>query len=147
MQGLASFDRWLTGRAAPQIGRTAAPARSAAVPALTRYLVDPAQQAVATVEREAGPAALLRAAHRIGPDDWLGLLADDTQTRGCSQRWRLALWRRGEAPQWLAAPIGARPGQAAAALRRAALEQAVQALWNNGWRLVDAAAAPAERRS
>src|SRR6218665_138081 len=69
------------------------PARSAPAPALTRYLVDPAQQAVATVEREAGPAALLRAAHRIGPDDWLPPLAPDTQTRGRPPR-------PGRRPRW-----------------------------------------------
>jgi hypothetical protein len=57
--------------------------------------------------------------------DWLGLLADDSQSRGCQLSWRLALWRRGGEPQWLSPPLRARAGQSSASLRREALTQAL----------------------
>lgn len=94
--------------------------------------------------RRASPARIVRAAYGVRGDDWLGLLADESQGQGTQQAWRLALWRAaagGEAealPQWLSPALLARPGQSPAALRDAVLQQAVQALWRQGWRLQEA---------
>jgi len=98
MHTLASFDRWLLQRAAPQ------PSCSP----------DAAER--------------LRAFHGASDGDWLGLLADESLERGCRQHWRLALWRRGGEPQWLSPPLPARAGQSASSLRREALAVALQAL-------------------
>lgn len=70
-------------------------------------------------------ARRLRALHGAGDADWLGLLADDSQSRGCQLSWRLALWRRGGEPQWLSPPLRARAGQSSASLRREAITQAL----------------------
>lgn len=134
---LAAFDRWLTR------STEARQARPACSPSPSRYLIGPDAGTVTPVSCAAGPTEILRAAHATSPEDWLGLLADEAQAgrRGLSQPWRLALWRTGAAgPRWIGdKALNARPGQSAAALRAAALEQAVAALWAQGWRLVDAA--------
>lgn len=131
MQGLASFDRWLTQRVPPSA--------SAEVPSSARYLVGPAHQLI-EVERDAGTAELLRAAHGATPADWLGLLAEEA--RGHRTRWRLALWTPNDpqGPRWIGPALKSHPGQRSAALREAALELALGALWGQGWRLVDAVA-------
>lgn len=67
----------------------------------------------------------LRAAHGATDADWLGLLADDSQSSGRRHHWRLALWRRGSEPQWLGPPLRAYAGLSSAALRREALRQAL----------------------
>lgn len=136
---LAAFDRWLTrGAEACQVR----PAPTLAPPPL-RYLIDPSASAMTPLACAASSVDLLRAAHGVGPGDWLGLLADEAQAGrvGLSQAWRLALWRAGAAsPSWLNdESLMARPGQSAAALRAAALDRAVAALWTQGWRLVEAA--------
>ncbi|HEX2011313.1 MAG TPA: hypothetical protein VJN44_10280 [Roseateles sp.] len=136
---LAGFDRWLT--------RGTAARRASPRPTLpTRHLIGPGAVAALPLPCDAGPAEILRAAHGIEAGDWLGLLADEAQRgtagRGLSQTWRLALWRAGRdggGLVWIGAALSARPGQSAAALRSAALGQAVQELWAQGWRLLEAA--------
>ncbi len=94
--------------------------------------------------RRASPARIVRAAFGVRRGDWLGLLADESQGAGTQQAWRLALWREttagaGEAaPQWLSPALLARPGQSPASLRDQVLQQALQALWLQGWRLQEA---------
>jgi len=136
MQGLASFDRWLTRRVLP--AARLVPLAPATAPA--RYLVGPTPDTVRPLTQHADAAEILRAAHGLGPQDWCGMLADDAHSRGCRLAWRLATWpaQGGAAPRWLSAPLLARPGESAADLRRAALERGLQALWAQGWRLVEA---------
>lgn len=136
MQGLASFDRWLAHRAAPAATIAATPVADIAA---TRYLIAPRRTNAVAVAHDADAATLLRAAHGLTDGDWLGLLADDARRAGARQAWRLAFWREGR-PQWIGDALVARPGQNGAALRRAALAAAVDGLWANGWRLVDAGA-------
>jgi hypothetical protein len=98
--------------------------------------------------RRASAARIVRAAYAVRSVDWLGLLADESQGLGTQQAWRLALWRglpaAGSAaaaepgPQWLSPVLLARPGQSPNSLRDAVLEQALQALWQQGWRLQEA---------
>ena len=94
--------------------------------------------------RRASAARIVRAAFGVRPADWLGLLADESQGFGTQQAWRLALWRAepstdaAAAPQWLSPVVLARPGQSASELREAVLSQALQALWQQGWRLQEA---------
>ncbi|MCV2361941.1 hypothetical protein LNV23_00590 [Paucibacter sp. DJ1R-11] len=158
MQGLASFDRWLTRRSprpssAARVGRPADLASGAqpvqASPlsfptrpvAARQHLLSPQGQLLATLPRSAAPAQILRAALGLQSSDWCGVLADESQGHGLQQAWRLALWRREGAAaaglQWLSEPVWARPGQRPAALLQAAQRQAVQALWQQGWRLRD----------
>jgi hypothetical protein len=100
--------------------------------------------------RRASAARILRAAYDVRDGDWLALLADEAQGRGTQQAWRLALWRGklaadaqaeaegSAAPQWLSPVVLARPGQSPRSLRDEVLKQAVQALWQQGWRLQEA---------
>lgn len=94
--------------------------------------------------RRASAARIVRAAHGVRRGDWLGLLADESQGAGTQQAWRLALWRgapstsSAAAPQWLSAAVLARPGQSPTSLREMVLQQALQALWLEGWRLQEA---------
>ncbi len=83
---------------------------------------------VRTVSALPDPDRRLRAHHGASEADWLGLLADDNQSRGSGFCWRLALWRRGGQPEWLGPPLRARAGQSAASLRREALNRALLAL-------------------
>jgi hypothetical protein len=143
MQGLASFDRWLTRHAAPSAAAEsttcAVPAQAAAAP---RHLISPWGEVLAPMPRRASAARIVRAAYCVRSADWLGLLADESQGHGTQQAWRLALWRAAAAtdtaPQWLSPVVLARPGQSPNALRDAVLEQALQALWQQGWRLQEA---------
>ncbi len=70
-------------------------------------------------------ARALRAAIGASDSDWLGLLADDSQSRGSGFAWRLALWREGGEPQWLSPPLRARAGESAASLRQQLVRQAL----------------------
>ncbi|MEJ6007868.1 hypothetical protein WG899_20150 [Paucibacter sp. AS339] len=94
--------------------------------------------------KRASAARILRAAYGVRSADWLGLLADDSQAQGTRQAWRLALWRAdaageaGAGPQWLSPVLAARPGQSPAALREAVMNEALSALWQQGWRLQEA---------
>lgn len=155
MQGLASFDRWLTRRAAhapqrplvpvtspaPQpatLSFTAQPA-SAAQQQQQQHLLSPSGQHLATLPRGASAAQILRAALGLKAHDWCGVLADEGRSRGLQQAWRLALLRQqGAALQWLGEPLFARPGQRPAALKLAVQRLALQALWQQGFRLRDA---------
>lgn len=156
MQGLASFDRWLTRRSprtssAARTGRPAdlasdaQPAQASPLSFPTRpvaarqHLLSPQGQLQATLPRSATPAQILLAALGLQASDWCGVLADEGQGHGLQQAWRLALLRPAAASglQWLSEPVWARPGQRPAALLQAAQRQAVQALWQQGWRLRD----------
>ncbi len=94
--------------------------------------------------RQASAARILRAAYGVREGDWMGLLADESQGRGTQQAWRLGLWRgapsgeAGAAPQWLSPVLLARPGQCPNSLRNEVLSRALQALWQQGWRLQEA---------
>ncbi|MFO1251233.1 MAG: hypothetical protein U1E77_08915, partial [Inhella sp.] len=73
MQGLASFDRCLAQRHA-----FAAPAaRSDSRPSLNRYLIGPLADQVLPLPACADARTLLRLAHGIGAEDWLGVLAEE----------------------------------------------------------------------
>jgi len=132
MHGLASFDRLLTrartdSRTAPQ----------------TRRLVNRQGEAVADLPFPCSPNAILRAAHRIASDDWLGVIADESRQSGLASPWRLALLRAerhgqpriASGPLWLSAALPARPGLRPQALKQQAEALALQALWQAGWRL------------
>ncbi|MDC8772673.1 hypothetical protein [Roseateles albus] len=154
MQGLASFDRWLTRRAASLAASesvqhsnpksTQPAALPAQVASASRHLISPWGEALAQMPRRASAARIVRAAYGVRSGDWLGLLADEAQACGTQHAWRLALWRASAsseaqaAPQWLSPVVLARPGQSPNALRDAVLEQALQALWQQGWRLQEA---------
>lgn len=106
-------------------------------------LIDPWGEPVAEFARQPSDAQVLKAAHRLAPQDWCGVLADEAIEaggRGGRPQWRLALLRaaRAEASgelQWLSpalpAPAGRRPAQLLSELRAAAVQQ----LWRHGWRL------------
>ncbi|MEJ6001735.1 hypothetical protein [Paucibacter soli] len=136
MHGLASFDRLLTR------ARSGTPTGSAAQ---TRQLLNPQGDSVAELPFPCSPQAILRAAHRIAADDWLGVLADDSRQRGLNNGWRLALLRadrhgqprlqRDAGPLWLSAPLTARAGLRPQLLKQQAQTLALQALWQAGWRL------------
>jgi len=137
MQGLASFDRLLTR------GRTDKLAPGA--PSPSRQLISPAGDAVARLPFPCAPDAILRAAHRIAADDWLGVIADDGRQTGLASPWRLALLRadrhgqprlsRDAGPLWLSTALPARPGLRPQALRQRLQVLALQSLWQAGWRL------------
>lgn len=167
MQGLASFDRWLTRRAAGHLSaaRTTQPSLRSLVPVTSpapqpatlsftaqpapaaqqqqqqqQHLLSPAGEHLATLPRGASAAQILRAALGLKAGDWCGVLADEGRSRGLQQAWRLALLRQqGTALQWLGEPLLARPGQRPAQLQQAAQRLALQALWQQGYRLRDAA--------
>ncbi len=163
MHGLASFDRWLTRRAAGHLSaaRTTQPSLRNLVPVTSpapqpatlsftaqpapvaqqqQHLLGPAGEHLATLPRGASAAQILRAALGLKAGDWCGVLADEGRSRGLLQAWRLALLRQqGGALQWLSEPLLARPGQRPAQLQQAAQRLALQALWQQGYRLRDAA--------
>ncbi|PIM52975.1 hypothetical protein CS062_12180 [Roseateles chitinivorans] len=135
---LAQFDSLLTRR------RTA---RAAAAPAQPlRTLCDPWGEPVAEFSRFPSDLELLKAAHRLQADDWIGPLADDAQPRRLSAVWRLALLRadrhgqarvsREPGPQWISPLLTARPGERPGVLRRELHAAAVRQLWQAGWKLV-----------
>ncbi|UXH77005.1 hypothetical protein [Roseateles amylovorans] len=136
---LAQFDSLLARR---RFARNAAPvARSS-----SHQLRDPWGEPVATFSRFPSDAELLKAAHRLQSDDWLGVLADESQTQGLRTAWRLALLRadrhgrarvsREVGPQWLSPVVTERPGARPSELRRALCATAVAQLWQTGWKLV-----------
>ncbi len=131
---LAQFDSLLNRR------------RAAATPAQPRRtLLDPWGEPVAEFSRFPSDLELLKAAFRLQADDWIGALADDGQSHRLNAAWRLALLRadrhgrarvsREIGPQWLCAPLVARPGERPAALRRELHAAAVRQLWQAGWKL------------
>lgn len=136
---LAQFDTLLTRR------RSASAPRVSAAPSL-RQLRDPWGEPVAEFSHAPSNAELLKAAHRLQSDDWIGVLADETLSAGLNAAWRLALLRadrhgrarlsREIGPQWISAPLPQRPGIRAAALRQELQAAAVQQLWRSGWKLV-----------
>lgn len=140
MHSLASFDRWFV-QAARRPASAPQAAAAAPAPLSCCYLIGPQRDSAVRVDR--GSAAdILRAAHRIAAEDWCGLLGDDAGSRGCRQVWRLALWRAqaaDTAPLWLSEAVVARPGQRPGELLEAVQRAALQALWAQGWRLVEAA--------
>lgn len=90
-----------------------------AIASFDRWLTQRTASALPDADRR------LRAALGAAESDWLGLLADESQCRGSGFNWRLALWRRGQEPQWLSPPLRARAGESAARLRRLAVGQAL----------------------
>ncbi|WP_067062812.1 hypothetical protein [Roseateles chitosanitabidus] len=134
---LAQFDSLLTRR---RLGTTHTPARSAHV------LRDPWGEPVAEFSRFPSDLDLLKAAHRVQGDDWVGVLADEAQTRNLNAPWRLALLRadrhgqarvcREPGPQWIGAAQASRPGARSAELRRDLCAAAVRQLWQSGWKLI-----------
>lgn len=135
---LAQFDTLLSRRRNPLPAATPQPA--------VRTLRDPWGEPVAEFKQAPSDIDLLKAAHRLQGDDWLGVLADDAQGRGLTAAWRLALLRADRhgrprisaqvGPQWLGAAITDRPGVRPAALRRDLCAVAVRQLWASGWKLV-----------
>lgn len=155
MQSLAVFDRCFSRPAGRLAGSASAsglgqghhaglpesaPTAQAALAA--PYLISPWGEAVAPMPRLASAARILRAAYGVRDGDWFALLADEALGQGTQQAWALALWRgaagASAAPQWLSPALLARPGQRPNALRDEILRQAVQALWQQGWRLQEA---------
>ncbi|WP_431287172.1 hypothetical protein [Roseateles chitinivorans] len=136
---LAQFDSLLSRRRAART-TTASPAQA------PRTLRDPWGEPVAEFSRFPSDLELLKAAHRLQADDWIGPLADDGQAQRLNAAWRLALLRadrhgrarvsREVGPQWLSAPRVARPGERPTALRRELHAAAVRQLWLAGWKLV-----------
>ncbi|SEK40313.1 hypothetical protein SAMN05216359_101708 [Roseateles sp. YR242] len=134
---LAQFDALLTRRRTPP---AAAPHQT------TRTLRDPWGEPVAEFKHTPSDIELLKAAHRLQGDDWLGVLADEAQGRGLNAAWRLALLRADRhgrprlsaqvGPQWLSAAVAERPGVRPAVLRRDLCAAAVRQLWASGWKLV-----------
>jgi hypothetical protein len=140
---LAQFDALLSRRRAARTRTSTANALPAQAP---RTLRDPWGEPVAEFSRFPSDLELLKAAHRLQADDWIGALADDAQAHRLNAAWRLALLRadrhgrarfsREVGPQWLSAPHVARPGERPAALRRELHAAAVDQLWSAGWKLV-----------
>lgn len=137
MEGLASFDQWVARNGNH---------RSAAHPARPQLrkppyrLISPGGVEVVEFDREPQATCLLRAAHGIADGDWWGLLADESLSCGARLHWRLALWRSSvdhPEPQWLSSGVLASAGRPPTSLRQRALAQGVQALWDQGWRLVE----------
>ncbi|WP_416757418.1 hypothetical protein ACNI65_14190 [Roseateles sp. So40a] len=134
---LAQFDSLLTRRRAARA--TPAPAQP------QRTLRDPWGEPVAEFSRFPSDLELLKAAHRLQPDDWIGALADDAQSQRLNAVWRLALLRadrhgqarvsREPGPQWISPQQTARPGERPATLRRQLHAAAVRQLWLAGWKL------------
>jgi len=112
----------------------------------SRTLRDPWGEPVAEFQHTPSDLDLLKAAHRLQADDWVGVLADEGQGRGLRAAWRLALLRADRhgqprlnasvAPQWLSASVTERPGARPGALRRDLCAAAVRQLWASGWRLI-----------
>ena len=135
---LAQFDSLLSRRRAART-TTVSPAQA------PRTLRDPWGEPVAEFSRFPSDLELLKAAHRLQADDWIGALADDGQAQRLNAAWRLALLRadrhgrarfsREVGPQWLSAPHVSRPGERPAALRRELHAAAVRQLWQAGWKL------------
>lgn len=139
MHGLASFDRLLTrGRSSSLTATTPD----------TRQLLSPQGETVALLPFPCSPSAILRAAHRIAADDWLGVLADDSSAKGrsgLSSAWRLGLLRadrhgqprlsRNAGPLWLSSAHSARPGLSPQRLKQETEALALRALWQAGWQL------------
>ncbi|MBH9578834.1 hypothetical protein [Inhella proteolytica] len=131
MQGLASFDRCLAQRHA-----FAAPAaRSDNRPSLNRYLIGPLADQVLPLAAAADALTLLKLAHRIGPGDWLGVLAEEGSRH--TPAWRLAVCRAEGGLEWLSPAWHARAGTAPQQLQAELQTRAVQALWAQGWRVLD----------
>ena len=129
MQGLASFDRCLAQRHA-----VAAPAaRSAGRPSLNRYLIGPLVDQVLPLAAPSDARALLKLAHGIGPNDWLGVLAEEGSSH--TPAWRLAVCRAAGGLEWLSPAWPARAGTAPQQLQAELQARAVQALWAQGWRV------------
>lgn len=135
---LAQFDSLLTRRRlARNTAATAQPVRT---------LRDPWGEPVAEFSRFPSDLELLRAAHRLQSDDWIGALADDAQSQRLNAAWRLALLRndrhgqarvsRQPGPQWISSAQAGRPGARPAELRRELCAAAVRQLWQAGWKLV-----------
>ncbi|OWQ93208.1 hypothetical protein CDN99_01555 [Roseateles aquatilis] len=134
---LAQFDSLLTRR---RLVRAACPTQP------VRVLRDPWGEPVAEFSRFPSDRDLLKAAHRLQSDDWIGALADDARSHRLSTAWRLALLRadrHGQArlsrdigPQWLSAAVEGRAGDRPADLRRTLYADAVRQLWQAGWKLV-----------
>lgn len=165
MQELAVFDRCLVRRSRSSashhfssgIPRSQAAARAPVVPAslarAAEHLISPWGEVIAAMPMRASPASIVRAAHGVRRADWLAVLADESLSRGTQTAWRLALWRAGVparsssaatdelGPQWLSPVVWARPGQSPAELRALVLQQALEALWQEGWQLNEAFAA------
>lgn len=135
---LAQFDALLSRRRAARPLNVAQPA--------VRVLRDPWGEPVAEFKHTPSDLDLLKAAHRLHGDDWIGVLADESRNRGLTAAWRLALLRADRhgqprlsalaGPQWLSAVSQGRPGVRPSALRRELCALAVQQLWATGWRLV-----------
>lgn len=135
---LAQFDSLLSRRRA--VGN------ATSTPRPSHTLRDPWGEPVAEFSGFPSDLKLLKAAHRVRSDDWIGPLADDAQSRHLHAAWRLALLRgdrHGQArvsqhpgPQWLSAPRVVRAGERPADLRRALYAAAVRQLWQAGWKLV-----------
>ncbi len=136
---LAQFDALLARRRLDRV----APSR--ARPA-THQLCDPWGEPVAEFTAFPSEMALLTAAYRLQPEDWVGVLADDAHRDGLHACWRLALWRadrhgqarvqRDSGPQWISPATTQRPGARPSELRRALCASAVAQLWRTGWKLV-----------
>jgi len=164
MQELAFFDRCLARRArslashplhagvvrSQLSGGAQAPVGPASLARAADHLISPWGQAIAVMPRRASAARILRAAHGVTSADWLGVLADESLSRGTQTAWRLALWRADRTvastpcavdepgPQWLSPVVWARPGHGPIELRELVLQQAVSALWKAGWCLNEA---------
>jgi hypothetical protein len=138
MEGLAFFDQWVA-----RTGNRKSGAHPAHRPSRKREfrLISPGGLEVVAFASEPRATCLLRVAHGISDDDWWGPLADESVSSGVRLHWRLALWRASTnhpGPQWLSRGFLASAGQYPASLRKHALERGVQALWDEGWRLVEA---------
>ncbi|MET0518794.1 MAG: hypothetical protein ABW005_08175 [Burkholderiaceae bacterium] len=154
MWGLTQFDALLTRRlprGASSSSSSSSPpavasARSGGFSIRPLLLLDPWGEPVAAFARKPSDAELLKAAHRLAAEDWLGVLADDASAPAGRPQWRLALLRadrpgraRGAAAglglQWLSAALPAPAGRRPAQLQRELRAAAVQQLWRHGWRL------------
>ncbi len=135
---LAQFDALLARRRAARPVPVAQPT--------ARVLRDPWGEPVAEFHHAPTDLDLLKAAHRIQGDDWVGVLADEAHNRGLTAAWRLALLRADRhgrprlsaqaGPQWISAAAPGRPGARPVELRRELCARAVQQLWASGWKLV-----------
>jgi len=109
-------------------------------PGGSRQVIDPQGRCIAELPRLASAEQVLRAAHGVQDGDWCAVLHDeaDPSSSPLHPAWRLALWRAssaaGSAPEWLGPALPARAGSRPALLRAAVQQQALQALWRQGWR-------------
>lgn len=132
MQGLAFFDRSLAQRHAFATPRRP---QSESRPSLKRYLVGPQAEQVLPLPGQVDAQHLLRLAHGIAAADWLGVLAEETGRP--TPAWRLAVWRAKGGLEWLSPAWHARAGTPARRLQQELQAQALQALWAQGWRLLE----------